>query len=170
MIWIITDTHFNHTNIQEFCDRPDNAEERMVKALWAVPEEDTLVHLGDVCLGGDVKTHLELIDKLPCTKILVRGNHDRRSNNWYTAHGWHFVCRSFRDHFGGKDILFSHVPVERPLFAQKGDSLWDLNIHGHCHNNKRDVMDDKYHLLLAVETNLGYKPMKIDTILKKFGK
>ena len=51
--WVISDTHFNHDNLIEYCARPKDHGDRLKRALFTIPDTDTLIHLGDVCIGGD---------------------------------------------------------------------------------------------------------------------
>ncbi len=134
--FLITDTHFNHAKVIEYCDRPLDFEERILKnCLDMIKEDDTLIHLGDICIGNDKESHAKYIEPIKGTKILVRGNHDKRSDNWYLNHGWDFVCDSFTGTYFGKKVLFSHTPQ-----IDKGD--FDLNIHGHLHNKLYRIQYD----------------------------
>lgn len=174
-IWLTTDTHFNHDKMLEYCDRPENFEELISKGLSAIPKEDVLIHLGDICIGNDAEVHEKYIKPLKCKKWLIKGNHDNKSNKFYIENGWDYVGYSFRDKFFGKKILFSHQPQEN------GDV--DLNIHGHFHNQlprllKEDwvVPDEKYrnehdmsllnekHKLLALEYT-EYKPVSLKSFI-----
>lgn len=175
-IYLITDTHFNHDRMIEYCNRPKNFEEMIWSGLRIINPNDLLIHLGDVCIGNDKETHLKLMGRVQCKKILIRGNHDRKSNNWYLENGWDFVCKTFSDIYFGKKILFSHEPHE--------DIGFDINIHGHFHNTlyrlKRGeyviegeqdrnetnlaVLTDK-HKLLALEYT-DYKPVDLEKFLK----
>ncbi len=161
--WLITDTHFNHRKLEEYSGRPSNFEELIINGLKEIPKEDTLIHLGDICIGKDKDWHEEL-KRFDFTKILVIGNHDHKSNNWYSENGWDFVCRYFSFEFMGKRILFSHEPREVMEDI-------DINIHGHWHNNEHreaescGIYDKAYHKLLAIEYT-NYKPIRLDTFLK----
>lgn len=172
--YLITDTHFNHTKIIEYCDRPKNYEVLIWKGLENLPKDSTLIHLGDICIGGDKEIH-ERIKSLSYKKILIKGNHDRKSNNWYLQNGWDFVCESLSDHFFGKYITFSHIPIA---------GIQNLNIHGHFHNTlhrllqgnwvvegERERNEDilkiltKNHKLLAIEYT-NYKPVLLERFLR----
>lgn len=55
-VFFTSDTHFNHTNIIQFCQRPfKNADEmnEVIMANWSnvVGKDDIIFHLGDFCLG-----------------------------------------------------------------------------------------------------------------------
>src|SRR6056297_2346337 len=103
-IWVIADTHFNHYKLIPDCGRPANFGELLKRGLKQPQKNDILIHLGDVCVGNDKEIHQDIIAKFPYTKILVRGNHDGKSNNWYLNHGWDFVCEQFKDTYFGKSI------------------------------------------------------------------
>ena len=174
--YLISDTHFGHTKMIEYCGRPEGFEEILLKEIAKLDPTDTLIHLGDVCIGNDEEWHARL-EECECCKILVRGNHDKKSNKWYYEHGWTFVCRQFKDKFFGKNILFSHAP-------KAIDSECDMNIHGHFHNalprllkgewkvdgekerNEQDllnIMSGKHKLIACEYTN--YKPVLLKHII-----
>jgi len=175
-IYITTDTHFDHANMIKYCGRPENFNEIIWKGLEQIKNNDILIHLGDFCIGNDVENHFHLRGLLlKCKKILVRGNHDRKSDSWYLKHGWDFVCEQFRNTYFGQDILFSHTP--------KPDSGYDINIHGHFHNQlprllkgewavddeeKRNhydlkALNPKSKLLALEETN--YQPVNLEKFI-----
>lgn len=126
-IYIISDTHFNHDKIIEYCGRPKDHEQLLRSGMYRIQSEDMLIHLGDICIGDDSRVHNEYIESLPCRKILVMGNHDTKSASWYMEHGWNFACDSFRLKYAGKIIHFSHKP-------EAWDGVWEINVHGHLHN------------------------------------
>ena len=82
MTYIISDTHFSHKNIIEYCNRPYENIETMNKDIvqkWnsIVNPEDMVIHLGDVGFGL-VEQLQPLIHSLNGYKILIRGNHDAK--------------------------------------------------------------------------------------------
>lgn len=160
--WLIADTHFGHTNVIEYCGRPENYEDRLSHSLSQIPENDTLIHLGDICIGNDAKHHEKYIQTLQCRKILVKGNHDRKSTNWYSEHGWDFVCDTFTLKAFGQTLIFSHIQINDPQ---------GLNIHGHSHNtmhHERDLISHKYserHILIKCEHT--YRPIRLDKLMGK---
>lgn len=156
-IYIISDTHFNHTEIIKYCERPDDHENRMWKALEQIQTQDCLVHLGDVNMGADEEVHDTYIKPLKCRKVLIMGNHDSKSWSWYMEHGWDFVCDNFQLKYGGKIIHFSHKPAP-------WDGTWEVNVHGHLHNlghRKNEYHELKqWHRLYAPEL-MGYRPIEL---------
>lgn len=163
--WVISDTHFGHDKLWELFGRPKGFENLIFSNLWKfVQPGDTLIHLGDVCIGDDAKWH-ERLGHFPFNRWLVRGNHDGKSISWYLNHGWSFVGETFTLHMGGKEILFSHVP--RP------DTGYDLNIHGHFHDSNhrsgepemQAIKNDKQ-ILVALEFNI-YCPYSLNALIEK---
>jgi len=162
-IFLQTDTHLGHERMIEF-GRVRDFENRIFKGLKVLTPEDIFIHLGDICIGNDEGYHLNYVLKIPCKKILVRGNHDKKTISWYLQY-WDFVCDSFSLEVYGKKILFSHVPFP----PQK--ELYDFNIHGHCHIKellRKDKIypyyDEKYHKLLSLE-KLDYQLIQLKTFL-----
>lgn len=167
-IWIVSDTHFNHKKmVEEWKLRPVNFEEQIQGSLAQIPEEDVLIHLGDICIGKDEEMHQKYIAPLKCKKWLVRGNHDNKSDGWYLSHGWDFVAGSIVNLYFGKNIIFSHIPRDISLNEEI-----DLNIHGHLHDDKHRVqerIDDGKHLLCSLELQ-GYTAKTLDSFIHKIHK
>lgn len=161
--WIITDTHFWHRKLEEISERPKDFEKIIFKNLKYIWHDDVVIHLGDFCIGEDIKWHEEWNKVLPTQKrILLKGNHDKKSNSWYYDHWWHFVCETITDCYFGKNILLSHAPVDVRL-------NWRLNIHGHTHwNAHRDAESEDFYsdnnIEVALELN-WYKPVLIEHLL-----
>jgi calcineurin-like phosphoesterase family protein len=178
-IWLITDTHLGHDAMVQYCGRPkDHSEIILDNISKLIREGDILIHLGDFCIGKDSEWHEKFFSHLKGVKtILVRGNHDGKSNQWYLEHGWGFVCESFTDTYFGNKVTFSHIPIL---------GVKNLNIHGHFHNtlhrllrkefvvegekerNDKDFDLDKYDIgiykLLAIE-NTDLKPVLLEEFL-----
>jgi calcineurin-like phosphoesterase family protein len=129
--------------------------------LWrnTVKPEDTVIHLGDVIIGGYDKAK-EILDSLPGNKILVMGNHDwSKSATWWMRNGFSFACHGM---LWGR-VWLSHYPVDfLPQYAK-------INIHGHCHINRRSWAGlNPFNKLFCLEYGLGgnvasaYSPVKLE--------
>ena len=159
--FIISDTHWYHDEMITAIDRPKDYAKLIFKR-WAstVTENDIVIHLGDVIWDNQLKLK-EILDSLPGRKILVKGNHDKRSDNWYMANGFSFSC----DSLIYKNILFSHVPMVLPEGV-------DWNIFGHWHNFPQKDWEpvlkarltDK-HKLFSLE-DMNYMPVKLERFLE----
>lgn len=160
--YIITDTHFDHKGLIDLVGRPKDFEKKIIKH-WqkTVKPGDTIIHLGDVALGRDAEAH-EHIKGLPGRKILVRGNHDKRSDHWYETHGWDFVCESIvLDRFGHR-VALSHRPLPN-------DSLHNIrfNIHGHTHTMYvKDSLIANTYFPIALEYE-NYSPVTLQRLMER---
>ncbi len=154
MAWLIADTHFNHTNIIRYCNRPfANAKEmnEYIIQQWnnTVTKEDTVYHLGDFGFGGR-KTITNLVNQLNGNIILILGNHDRHGKQWFLDCGFTEVYRRLK--------IGSYVLTHRPQTLDKLNGC--INIHGHTHGRNESLDKDKY-IDVSVET-INYKPIWID--------
>lgn len=128
-IFVTTDTHFGHEKLTEIGVRPLGFSELLLKNL-ANKQGDLIFHLGDFCVGNDadwLKMYMIATKKFS-RRILVRGNHDNKSDHYYYKNGFDFVCnKAIIKHFQ-QEFIFSHEPY------------WDflngkINVHGHLHGN-----------------------------------
>ena len=157
--WIITDTHFGHTKMQEYCGRPKEFENKIIKnTLSACKPGDVLIHLGDICIGDDEKWHNLFTRHISAKRWLIRGNHDKKSSGWYMSHGWDCVADELLLDIFGKRILFSHRPATIGIF--------NLNIHGHHHNTGHHPEDEttSKHCLVFIEHE--YSPISLRKIVE----
>ena len=151
--FLISDTHFGHANIIEYCGRPFANADEMDEALvtnWnsVVSPEDKVYHLGDVTLS---KSKLPILERLNGHKTLIRGNHDNSKLKDYALY--------FGDVLATKELagfLLSHIPVhDSQKYRFKG------NIHGHLHDK---VIDDPWYINVSVE-HTGYTPVLLDSVI-----
>ena len=136
-IWIISDTHFQHTNIVDKFEprRPFDNVDHMDQTLvenWntVVKPGDKVYHLGDVFFGSK-DSFKSLWPRLNGRKRLIVGNHDDVK---FLASGSFFdkilLWRMFKDH----SLLLTHVPVHPSSLKEgrfKGEEM--INVHGHIH-------------------------------------
>ncbi len=150
MLWVITDTHFNHKAMVKSCGRPENFTS-LICENWRrmVKPKDTVIHLGDCSWSPEGMNRLLA---LPGKKILVRGNHDDKSLDKYMAMGWDFACDSVVMKLSGVTVLFSHAP--------RWGHRADINIHGHFHDLHREDFSRLY-LPLSLEA-MGYMPIALN--------
>lgn len=166
--FVMADTHFNHNKCIEWCQRPKNFNELLIKNISKLTINNVFICLGDFAWKPG-KIYESLLKHLKCKKILVRGNHDKCSNSWYLRYGWDFVCQQFKDEYYGKKILFSHKP-------QAWDGWYDLNLHGHFHNLHPERWELELtkiythrHVLIAPELT-NYEPISLNMIVDKIKK
>ena len=160
--WIISDTHFGHKNIVKYCNRPERHNEIMMNQ-WVdlVGDEDTVLHLGDVAVwyGDEEEKWQRIAGAMPGSKYLLRGNHDKIKDSEWANLGY-TVIPEFIHEFDGVRVLFSHYPD-----TERGH-LWDINIHGHIHNNDYDAKypSGRDYRNVSIEV-MDYKPVRLGDIL-----
>lgn len=152
-VFIISDTHFGHENIIRYCNRPFTSVEEMDQIMikrWneTVSNNDIIIHLGDVSFYGKDKTR-EIIQKLNGRKILIMGNHDNYSEQFYRDAGFHTVSRFpiIYDNF----YMLSHAPL------QLSETTPYANFYGHVHNDEK-YQDTATTKCVSVERT-GYRPV-----------
>jgi calcineurin-like phosphoesterase family protein len=87
--WVWSDPHFHHTNIAAFCHRPpDHDQLILAEVRKEVPDDATLLCLGDINYGNNARFKHIVAKELPGKRrILIRGNHDRQSDGFYKKSG-----------------------------------------------------------------------------------
>jgi calcineurin-like phosphoesterase family protein len=145
-IWLISDTHFNHSRILTFTDaftgdlvRPgfddvNHMNEYMVEKWNSVVKPgDIVYHLGDVVMG-DKQWMYDHFDRLHGSKRLIVGNHD--DVKFLVSGGWFKKVMLWRQ-FAEYNLLLSHVPLhESSTTRGRPDQPKQMvNVHGHTHNN-----------------------------------
>lgn len=162
--YIITDTHFNHEKLIEYW-RPANYEQKIKKNLLInVKPTDVLIHIWDVCIGKDIESNNWFKDNLKCRTILVKWNHDTKSNKWYMENWWDIACERFDIEMFWKRICFTHIPIA-------WDWYFDVNIHWHFHDTDHRRFEPEfnkilswYNKLLSME-NVDYQPQLLNNLL-----
>lgn len=157
--FVISDHHFYHKNVIRYEDRPFKDLEHMKKMLIknhnsVVTNNDVVFFLGDVSFTNKEKTK-EIITQMYGHKILIRGNHDTKSRNWYLDVGFAEVI-DYPIIYKGYFIL-SHEP------AYLNDKVPYVNIHGHTHGKS---MSESYYVNVSVE-QINYTPVDLDDIIEK---
>ena len=101
-IFVIADTHFGHKALADkYLSRPaDFAKKIIINWKRTIKSDDMIIHLGDVTVGTSTDWSF-IIPDLPGRKILVLGNHDKKSESWYMANGFDFCCSAFTWHMYG---------------------------------------------------------------------
>lgn len=148
--WITTDTHLNHRAMVEKGWRPADYQEQII-TNWKqmVNDQDLVIHLGDVIIGRN-GTLADILEPLPGRKVLVRGNHDHESGEWYMRKGFIYACQGLL--YGG--VYFSHAPsITLPTGAK-------LNVHGHLHDGDHRGKNVPDHCKLLSLEQTGYKPVE----------
>lgn len=160
-IWLISDTHFNHSNIIKYCDRPFKTVKEMdweMVERWnsVVKPGDKVYHLGDVYMNASKGYITNLLHHLNGRKRLILGNHDNgKDQNLHRYFEKILMWRMFPE-FG---LLLSHVPVHESSLSSKGLT----NVHGHTHINGSPEGPYKS---VCVEL-INYTPINIEELRTK---
>jgi len=164
-IWVISDTHFGHTNILGFTDdngtlvRDFSSVEEMDETMvdnWnsVVKQGDKVYHLGDV-LFGSKDNFKKLWPRLNGSKRLVVGNHDDIK---FLSSGGFFQKVTMWRVFTEFGLLLTHTPQHQSALTGRRNGL--LNIHGHIHANKSP--EGAYRCVCVEQTN--YTPVNIEEL------
>lgn len=179
--WFTSDTHFGHTNIIKYCNRPFKDAQEMDEILiqrWneVVKPSDHLYHLGDVTMGwgksGEVERLASILSRLNGKKRLILGNHDQFEVLDYVAAGFEKVKAVHRF----ANMWFTHIPIHPSSMSR-----CLANIHGHTHEQpnyppiKRAVYDEVWdgkepvreglspYINICVE-HTNYRPISLEEI------
>ncbi|WEG18596.1 metallophosphoesterase [Alkalihalophilus pseudofirmus] len=163
-VWVVSDTHFNHSRIIDFSSRPFVNTEEMDEALienWnkVVKPNDLIFHLGDVffCNAQRMK---EISDRLNGRKILILGNHDigRISKSKFRKLGFEPYM-----YYVFEELFLSHYPQQvNPLSSLVNNTDIIVNVHGHTHEQTSHLNKD-IHYCVSVE-NINYTPIHVDQV------
>lgn len=167
--WVISDTHFGHSNIIKFTGATGRAfrgsfirrkedggfeevnfrdikhhDEHIVE-MWnsVIKPGDKVYHLGDF---GDISYAKRLHGKIR----LILGNHDDQMDKQEMVDSFDkiLVSRRFKSDFAAPTI-FSHFPLHP---GNNGNSARLFNVHGHIHEKE---INDPWYLNVCVEqTNM----------------
>ena len=161
-IYFTSDLHFSHTNVIDFCERPfktiEEMDEHIIKK-WNKRVKDCDI----VYVLGDVQWFIKKTDILPRlkgTKILIRGNHDRKAS-FMVKRGFDFAVEEAVIMIAGQRVRLSHYPYRYTRFQEflvflknpfsffrrrkgrfldrrpKNEGGWLL--HGHTHSKEKIV-------------------------------
>lgn len=165
-IWVVSDTHFSHTNIIKYCDRPFKTAEEMdwyMVEKWnsVVKPEDKVYHLGDVYMTAKRDYIGNLLSKLNGHKRLILGNHDNGKDQVLQRYFEKVEMWRMFPEFG---LLLTHVPVHKNALnksGRNGNPDFELtNIHGHIHQNKSP--DGPYRCVCVEQ--IDYTPINIEEL------
>lgn len=113
-VFFTSDTHFYHTNIIEFCNRPFKNMEDMNETLtanWnkADGPNDIVFHLGDFCLGDFGKWN-RILDGLNGKIHLILGSRDLRNFRKSYAESFESVAMQMNIEVDNQKICLNHYP------------------------------------------------------------
>lgn len=157
MIWIGSDYHFFHKSVIGFCKRPfkdlDHMHEELIRRHnQRVRPDDTWICVGDFSFGNATQT-VSVLNRMNGFKVLVRGNHDKRS----TSNKFDLCVNEMTMVIAGKVVTLKHYPLKwkrwshlRERFTKwmkkvpdpsymerRPEDKGQLHIHGHTHSTEK---------------------------------
>lgn len=167
--YFVSDTHFGHKNIIEYCNRPFEDVNHMNEELirrWneVVQPNDDVWHLGDFCMGGTRPK--DWLPRLNGNVHLIRGNHDPHVYD----QGFASVQNYKELKIQGKKICLLHYPMRSWNGSHRGS--WHL--FGHVHgtmtvaHGRKGVKD-----AMAIDAGVDcheYTPVSFDQVSKMMAK
>ena len=150
-LFFTSDTHFFHSNIIKYCDRPFQNVHEMNETIvknWneTVPSDAVVFHLGDVSLGAIPKVLNDLLWKLNGTKYLIIGNHEKDAlGKEYIREHWTGIYDIAEIFVPDDEITYKEqhiVMCHYPMIAWNAGHRGSWQLFGHVHgglSNKGEI-------------------------------
>lgn len=174
-LFFTSDTHFNHTNILRYCNRPFKTVGQMNETIitnWnnVVGPDDVIFHLGDFCLGGAEEWN-KTLDRLNGRIYLILGNHDLKNIRQGLINRFENVAMSMCIQVGKKKIYLNHFPY---LCFDGGydNDVWQLFGHVHTRPSNTGIDAGRLQYLFPTQLDVGvdnnnFKPLSFDEVRNK---
>jgi len=180
-IWLYSDTHFFHNNVIKYDSLPFKDEFEMNEYIinkWnsRIGLDDSVVHLGDFFVGSNVTNEVRkfLFSRLNGNISLIRGNHDKKDDDWYINIGF----KDVQDFYIIDKYFFCHYPIHniptyltnnkiidmiKKLIIEYEKHKCEYIFHGHTH---------RYPILNKNHYNCGgvlhdYEPINFNEKIKE---
>ena len=142
-MFFTSDTHFNHTNIIRFCNRPFKDVAHMNETIIAnwnsvVGPDDIIFHLGDFCLG-DSAEWINVLNRLNGKIYLIAGNHDIKDLRQNYTKYFEQITMQMHIEVDKQKIYLNHCPFL--CYGGAYSDTWQLfgHVHTSRHNTGKDV-------------------------------
>lgn len=162
-IYRTSDLHFGHDKVAEIRGFSSAAEHdaAVFESLLHLTAADTLINFGDNSIEGTYKLGLQYMAALPCTLILIIGNHDRifpekrdRAKYWgeYAEVFTGGIYSYTRERLAGRSFIQSHFPYwpnDRNVARMEQDRVPNLGlpiVHGHTHQEDKHEFENHFHV------------------------
>ena len=178
MIFITADQHIGHANCIKFDNLPFSSVYEMndyILTKWnsIVKPDDNVLHLGDFFCGDmPIDQKIEFVSKLNGKIILIKGNHDKRDDEFYINEFEFLKVLPF--YYFGK-YFFCHYPIYIDDYFDKrskeekeiimllrevyNESKCEYVFHGHSHNPKTLVVGNHYN---CVANKHDFTPFNVE--------
>lgn len=156
-VYFTSDTHFNHTNIIGFCNRPFKDVNEMNETLIAnwnrvVGADDIVFHLGDFCFGNSTEW-TSILNRLNGKIYLILGNHDIQNLKRGCCDGFEAILMQMYIEIGKQTIYLNHCPFLCYGGAYK--DTWQLFGHVHTRENNTGIDAPRLHMLFPTQYDVG---------------
>lgn len=156
-VFFTSDTHFGHTNIITFCNRPFKNVEEMNETLienWnkVVGKDDIVFHLGDFCLGGP-EEWTRILERLNGKIYLVVGNHDIRNITQGYRGSFEHIAMQMYIEIGKRKIFLNHCPFL--CFSGAYKDTWQLFGHVHTSPCSTNIDTPRLDVLFPTQYDVG---------------
>ena len=184
-LFFTSDTHFYHSNIIKYCDRPfahsgDMNEELVRKWNEVIPPDGVVFHLGDVSLNARPNSLDKLLHSLNGTKYLIIGNHERDAlRKEYIRSQWEGIYDIAEIFINDVEVTYKKqhiVMCHYPMLTWNASHRGSWQLFGHVHgglSNKGIIKHSPAQMDVGVDTNnfypYTYQQVK-ETITKQYMK
>lgn len=149
-----------------FKDLSDMREQLILNWNSEVTADDIVIHLGDFGMCNK-ETATMILSRLNGKKILIKGNHDNHSDQWFLDAGFAEVHKwATTMTIGGETVLFTHQPYKVP---EEAKNKYKYHLYGHVHGKGNEP--GLYPTIalngacMCVE-RWDYKPVKLEEVIK----
>lgn len=140
--WMVSDTHFYHDRIIEFCPNTREGKDavemtELMIERWnkQVKPNDHVYHAGDFCFKGKERIK-SVLQRLNGKIHLIYGNHDYIIKKDKELQGYFESVQQTKNvKIGEYRFVISHYPFAEWLDCHKGVN----HIFGHLHGNKTNI-------------------------------
>lgn len=169
MIYFTSDTHFFHSNIIRYTNRPfkDAAEmnyELIKRWNEKITPNDTVYHLGDFALGCSENQLNSIISQLNFEHMhVVKGNHEKCFSDWYYRNkprNISFYGSYLETKLSGRDFTLCHYAMRVWNKSHRGA----FHLYGHSHGTLPDDPNSKS-FDAGVDCH-NYFPISLDEVIK----
>lgn len=173
-IFFTSDTHFNHSRIIQYCDRPfidaNDMNEQLI-ANWnnVVSPDDVVYHLGDFAFGNE-KSVNAIMQRLNFKHMhFIKGNHDKPFMEWWTKARFNNDCVAQKvdvNHY----ILETNINKQKFVLCHYAMKVWNeshrgaLHLYGHSHGTLPDDSNSKS-FDVGVDCH-NYHPISLEQVLE----
>ena len=174
-IWFTSDLHFNHLNVNKFCNRPcnkdnltkDEMNNYIFQQLNVIEDNDTVYHSGDFAMlnKNDTKTLKLLVNQLKGNWLFILGNHDIENNLREVCKGTkHKILGHYNEDlkYKGYRFVLCHYPMESWRNSYRGLTIM---VHGHTHGSINHKQP-KNRIDVGFDAQ-SFKPLTIDEVVGK---